>query len=394
MPQRAIEATLRGNLDDEQAWAVLGDLLSAQGDRRGELIALEQRILSAERVFERQVLRHQADDLFAAHYKTWLGALADSGDIAVSWRRGYITVAKIRQRLNPTLAILLELPASALLHTLEAPRAPGVQGLAAQLADWGRLETLRLPDPGFERVEPLARLETLEELALTQASITDLDSLRALPALSQLDLHGLRTSLQGLGEGFEALRRLNLSFHGHPDADGADTLQPLARLEQLEALDLGHAGWVDLSPLGALRRLEELVLASTDAFDLRPLGALAALRELDLRGSTSVADIEPLAGLSELEILRLNYTRVTDLRPLRVLPKLRVLDISGTAIHSVDDLMALPALERVVIHGSEIRDVEALISRGVRVDGRPPARVPSWRDIADEHLRDTDFDDR
>lgn len=386
MPRGELERVLRGDLEDEQAWAILGDLLSAAGDRRGELIALEQRRASATRAVERQFLQHRAEELFAEAYAAWMGPLAKSSALDVEWTRGFIVKATIHRRLVPTLESLLALPAAALLTRLDVPRASGFKRAAKLLADGADLRRLELRDPRFDDLSPVASLATLRRLVVARAAPTELATLGELSRLRALALPGLQTTLDGLGEpdGFPSLVDLDLSFHADPDVG----LEPLAARERLRTLDLGHAGWTDLHPIAGLGELEQLTLASTDVYDLRPLLGLQNLRELDLRGAAAVADIEPLGALANLETLRLAYTRIRDVAPLQVLPRLRVLDISGTSIRRPEGLLALPSLERVIIHGSALEDAQPLVDRGIRVDGRPPRALPSWRDLADQLLRD------
>lgn len=399
-----LEGALRRDPGDEQAWTVFGDLLSAAGDRRGELIALEQRALASARDFERKVLRHRIEELTRAEYASWLGPLAQSGDLDPGLVRGFAMDPQLRRHHPKTLEKLLAIESrtGALLRTLTAERATGCTKIAALLRErgLGDLHSLSLPDPAFERVAPLAKLDGLRRLELARAAPVDLASLGQLDQLDTLVLPSLRADLEPFADhgAFAALRRLDLSFHASPrlalgrasgrGARGDEhALAPLAGREQLLELDLGHAGWTELAPLAELRSLERLVLASTDVFDLRPIMSLTALRELDLRGARALADLSPLTGHAALESLRLAYTRVRDLRPLRVLPRLKMLDIEATPVASIDDLMAMPALERVIISGSAITNIDPLLERGVQVIGRPPVVTPSWRELANSLIR-------
>ncbi|MCA9697335.1 MAG: hypothetical protein KC431_07405 [Myxococcales bacterium] len=378
-----LEAALRRNPKDEASWAVFGDLLAGEGDSRGELIALEQRMASTERPFERQVLEHQALELSSRERRRWLGALADSGDVEVVWHRGFAVEATIHRRVPRNLGLLLASPTGALLHTLRLPRLESCKRLPTHLAGREILH-LELRNPGSSDFSALASLASLRSLTIAQAQVEDLAAFATLPALETLALPYLQSPLTGLAApGFPALRRLELPFHGAPRAAGDATLDPVAALARLVHLDLGHAGWTRVDALGGLAALETLVLCSTDVFDLRPLAGLASLRSLDLRGSTAVADLDPLAAISTLEHLRVGYTRVRSLRSLRPLPRLRHLDIAGTTIDDPQQLLALPALARLEIHGSSLQEVKTLIDRGIQVDGRPPPTQPTWRELAE-----------
>ncbi|NVB41134.1 hypothetical protein G6O69_25060 [Pseudenhygromyxa sp. WMMC2535] len=381
-------AALRRDPDDQHSWAVLADLLGAEGDSRGQLIALEQRLASVQRPLERQILEHQIAELFDRERPSWLGPLAAKVEVG-AWQHGFAIAATVHRQVARTIAALLASPTGSLLRALTLSEVSDCEAVASAIAEHP-LITLALTDPKSSHFAPLAALTPLRELSLARAKVEDLEALAALPELERLALPSLRSPLSGLAApGFSSLRELDLGFHGDPQIAGPATLDPLGAgaLTQLRSLDLGHAGWVDFAPLANLTELEALVLCSTDAFDLRPLAELGELRSLDLRGSTAVADLAPLANLTKLERLRLGYTRVRDLGPLRELPALRDLDLSGTNINTVDQLMTFPALERVEVHGSSLREVQRLVERGVRVDGRPPAQPPSWRDLADQLLR-------
>ncbi len=400
-------ASLRANLDDEAAWSVLGDLLAAQGDARGELIALDQRRVAraGERSLEVQVIEHRLAELFDRHVGTWLGRLARASNLELTWRRGFMVSATIHGRaaspstsaapaerlgIVSTLGHLLELPAAGLLRELTIPRLAActkpARLLAAAAANADRrvvLDSLALPMARCDRFAPLAELTDLRTLALTTTAPRDLVELAELPKLERLDLARSETDLLAFERGFAALRSLDL--RAHPNVAGAH-LDALATLTGLRELDLGEGSWTAIDPLVGLSALERLHLRGTDVFDLRPLARLGRLQLLDLRGCP-VADLEPLAELSELRELRIGWTRVRELGWLRSLTKLEVLEIAGTAVRELDPISDLPALTRIDVQGSDVRDVRSLSERGVQVIGRPQVSVPTWRDVAEGLLR-------
>lgn len=392
-------ARLRGNLDDEATWSVMGDLLAARGDARGELIALDQQLASlagndASRL-QHAVLAHRVGELASQLGREGLGPLATASNLEVTrWKRGFALAATIHGRpagsrsspgIVDTLERLLVRPCAPLLRELVIPRASSCSKAARLLAraafeQLAIVESLSLPHARCERFAALAELEHLHSLALGSTQVPDLATLRELPRLASLDLSRSHVDLRSLAEGFDALRTLDL--RGYPLEA---SLEPLRSCVELRELDLGEAQWRELEPLAPLRELERLHLRSTEAFDLRPLAGLSKLAFLDLRGSP-VSDLEPLAGL-ELEELRIGYTRVRDLRPLRTLRKLAVVELAGTPVKDLGPLLDLPALTKVDIKGSEVCDVEPLLARGVQVIGRPPPRARTWRDLAEDLLR-------
>jgi hypothetical protein len=396
-------ASLRSDLDDEATWSVLGDLLAAQGDAQGELIALDQRRAarsSGERSLEHQVVEHQIAELFDRHVASWLGPLARASNVELTWRRGFVLAATIHGRVAgavkgptnlgvvATLDRLLELPAAALLRELTIPRIAACRKPARLLADAAIarrvvLDMLALPHARCEQFGPLAELTDLRTLILSSTRPRDLAALADLAKLERLDLARSDSDLRAFERGFTALRTLDL--RAHPNVATAQ-LDSLAALVGLRELDLGEGGWESIAGLTALTGLERLHLRGTDVFDLRPLARLDRLRMLDLRGCP-VADLEPIAELHELRELRIGWTRVRELRCLRSLTKLEVLEIAGTAVREIDPLFDLPALVRIDVQGSDVRDVRPLTDRGVQVIGRPQVDSLTWRDVAEGLLR-------
>jgi Leucine-rich repeat (LRR) protein len=388
-----LEAALRRDLNDEPTWAVLGDLLAAEGDVRGELIALEQRAVGCERPFEKAVLEHRAAELFEREHRRWLGPLADAG-LEVTWMRGFATEVVIGHRHVSTLVKLLELPIAALLRKLVFVRPRGLSGLAAALAGWP-LERIELRLPGAESIAagrevdslaPLASLVQLRELIVDGGNSEGLDALAELPQLETLALRRNVGSLAGLGQGFAALRSLDLSARANVNALGVDALGPVAKLEALERLILHDGGWSDLTALAGLHALAHLDLRSTDVGSLASLAGLTRLETLDLSGCTEVTNVDALARLTKLTRLELAYTRVRRLAPLANLRALEFVELSGTQVRDLSPLFGLPALRKVGLEACEVDNLQPLRDRGVALIGvRTPE--PSWRDLAEGLLQ-------
>lgn len=388
MTRRELEAALRADPHDEQTWTVLGDLLAAAGDRRGELIALEQRAAACEPSVRRSELEHRATQLFERERRTWLGPLADAG-LDITWSRGFATQVVIARRHRATLETLLELPIAGLLRKLVLVRAPKLETLVTALADHP-LETLELRRPKHTDAGELAaltRLRGLRALSIDGGSSAGLAAIAELPDLHELTLRRCHGALDGLALGFEALTSLELSARAEAAALGPDALAPLATLASLRRLSLRDGGWSELAPLASLTALEHLDLRSTDVIELAPLSSLSSLSHLDLTGCTELTNLEPLAGLTALVHLALAYTRVRRLQPLARLESLAHIDLSGTPVRDLSPLFELPALRKLRLEVCEVDDLQPLRTRGVKLIGvrEPP---PSWRDLA-ETLRRT-----
>jgi hypothetical protein len=394
MARPQLEAALRRDPHDEHAWSVFGDLLVAQGDSRGELIALEQRAAASERPFERAVLEHRAAELFEHEHRRWLGPLADAG-LELTWVRGFVTKVVIARRHAASLDALLQLPTAALLGKVECVGTRSLGPIAKALGQHP-VASLGLRIPPVSNggsngrgvsLDQLARLEQLEQLEVEGSTTEGVEALHELPALRRLSLRRFDGDLEGLAHGFTRLRSLELSARANVDQLGPDALAPLAQLEGLRELVLNDGGWEQLEPLADLRALERLDLRSTDVSDLAPLAALTHMRELDLSGCTHLTNLEPLAQMLRLERIEIGYTRVRRLDVLAGLPALQVVELAGTPVHDLSPLFELPALRKVGVAACEIRSVQPLLDRGVLVVGlRAPE--PSWRDLAESLLRE------
>src|SRR5437588_12640993 len=98
--RRALEDELAANPEDLATHAAYADLLSEEGDRRGEFIqvqiALEDPELQPER---RQQLQQRELDLLAGHLEEWLGPLGPLlvgvEGVKLSMRRGWLDTLEI-----------------------------------------------------------------------------------------------------------------------------------------------------------------------------------------------------------------------------------------------------------------------------------------------------------
>jgi uncharacterized protein (TIGR02996 family) len=118
-----LHAHLAANPDDWPAWMVLGDLLSEQGDVRGELIRLEH--LHAEATPDaRGDLNRQLVALVKANEAAWRGPAPSGDGVTLDWRHGFIVGLELPwvEGSRDALAAFLAHPASRLLTTLAVTR--------------------------------------------------------------------------------------------------------------------------------------------------------------------------------------------------------------------------------------------------------------------------------
>lgn len=144
-------------------------------------------------------------------------------------------------------------------------------------------------------LRPLRRLPRLELLDLAGRPVDDLGPLAHLPGLRHLNL--LNTGVAELRP-IAGLRLTGLQLGNTQVRD----LEPLRAMTTLVDLDLHGTKVEDFTPLSLLRQLEGLGLGRTSIRDLAPLRGLARLERLDLQ-NTRVEDLTPLLGLSRLRSL-------------------------------------------------------------------------------------------
>ncbi len=227
---------------------------------------------------------------------------------------------------------------------------------------------------------PLTKLQTLRLQSYGNTSgtyVEDLGGLRGMSELKELNLN-----LDGIGSltGMEGLTSLTTCYIS--GADGTISLEPLRGLTKLQELSISGSGsdarTTDLSPLSGLTNLRSLSVSvdvnsleglesltglqtlsvSTDGLaSLKGVENLTQLRELSISGSgATYTDVDPLANLTSLQILRLpntdyNQNVVVDISGLAGLTSLQDLDIYGK-VESLAPLSGLTSLKALDYSGS------------------------------------------
>jgi Leucine-rich repeat (LRR) protein len=115
----------------------------------------------------------------------------------------------------------------------------------------------------------------------------------------------------------------------------------------------------DLDPLSGLTELQMLNVSGTQVSDLVPLTGLTQLESLGVSG-TQVSDLGPLSGLTQLGSLDVSETQVSDLGPLTGLTELRFLHVSGTQVSDLGPLTGLTQLRTLSVSGTQVSDLGPL----------------------------------
>ncbi|QKW08218.1 hypothetical protein HUT18_19370 [Streptomyces sp. NA04227] len=238
-----LERTLRERPDDDSAWGAYGTRLREQGDARGDLIRLEQRLGHLPPA-DRAALQSRIEELVAEHGKSWDAELPDGVSVPVR-RHGFpVKVAVDWQEGAPALVE-------------QALRGRFVTGLRIRSGeieddadDWYEDEDgfdedgMPLPQPPLD-VPGLAQLDLgdLTELDLAYFRVGDpgAEALAAASCAGRITTLDLRYT--GLGDTgiaalaasphFRAIRRLHLQ-HNQLTAEGVRALAGFAHLTELD----------------------------------------------------------------------------------------------------------------------------------------------------------------
>ncbi|MDC0721657.1 leucine-rich repeat domain-containing protein [Nannocystis bainbridge] len=127
----------------------------------------------------------------------------------------------------------------------------------------------------------------------------------------------------------------------------------------LVSLTLSFNEIADIGPLAGLTQLEVLNLRSNPVADFAPLAGLTALRELVLDGAVA-ADVSPLAAAKQLELLDIAWAPIDSLAPLAGLSALRELSAPGGAYLDIEALAALGSLVTLDISNTAVTDLGPL----------------------------------
>lgn len=197
----------------------------------------------------------------------------------------------------------------------------GVKGDISSLADVKLLPNLRvicIAAQNIADISPIASLTGLEKVEFKHNKISDISVLADLPALASAGLNG------------------------NPLTD----VSALGKCKGLRFLDLCDVRDYDPSFLNELGEFEFLDIAnSTNSYAY--LGD-RKVRELKL-GYTALDSLADLSGVTGLQSLEVKHSKLTSLSGIEPHTELTYLNIAHCAIDDLSPVLALPALQTLVI---------------------------------------------
>ncbi|WP_405796358.1 hypothetical protein [Streptomyces sp. NBC_01506] len=283
------QTLLRDHPDDHASWLAYGELLTEQGDARGELIQLERRH-ARTRPADRAALRRDIDALVAEHQERWDAELPQ-GVSVLARRYGFATrvevewsedaPALIERALRESFVTALRIAPGTTSEEDddydedefegEDPEFPPVEAGAlagldlSQLAELD-LSYLRIGGPGAQALAASAMTGRMHTLDLRYCSLDDvgLAALSAAPGLAdlrRLHLQGNSLTAEGMRSlhRFERLVELDLRYNSIGEA-GVDALLAAPFMGSLELLRLYRA---DVSAAGAKKLARDSRIPAT-----------------------------------------------------------------------------------------------------------------------------------
>lgn len=271
---------------------------------------------------------------------------------------------------------------------------------------------IQVPDP---HLEALIRGEVLEQGSSAPLVCGDVQDIKRFSFGNYDGDSGDISDLTGM-QHFSALQELDAKYNEISD------ISPLAGLVHLEHLDLDknnvsdisplrnlvNLKWIgfwannltDLSPLENLTRLEVVFLSENRISDLSPLANLTEVHTLFVIGeedygpTRGVRSLEPLAGLTQLQVLRLGRNRIDDITPVAGLDDLVWLELDDNQVSDISPLAGLPNLFAVKLAANYISDMSPLLDNDdfpaqlrITLPDPPPAVSTldlSWNCIPEE----------
>lgn len=141
----------------------------------------------------------------------------------------------------------------------------------------------------------------------------------------------------------------------------AHSLRELSLLGEDTRRHCGNRPGIDLEPLSGLTQLQVLELDCLGLRDISALAKLTKITELSLFGNP-ISDVSPLAGLTTLSDLSLIGAEVADLSPISSLTSLKYLIVDSNLVTDVSPLSTLKQLIFLSLSNNQISDLEPLSS--------------------------------
>ena len=123
--------------------------------------------------------------------------------------------------------------------------------------------------------------------------------------------------------------------------------------ERIKHLSLAGMGLTDIAPLAKLTKIRSLNLDYNEISDLTPLAGLVELEKLHL-GSNQITDLSPLKNLKKLEFIPLFRNQISDLSPIANWSQAEHLALYCNPVSDLRPLHGLAKLRKVKLQGNPV----------------------------------------
>lgn len=246
-------------------------------------------------------------------------------------------------------------------RTVNSKASNKINLLPPEMVRLKKLKILFASNLGLENIDILGDMPHLEHLALGSSNpIKDIACLAHLSNLRGLEApYNHNTSIDlnyNVLRNAKNLRYLNIGF---PIPYIAKYISILEGLTNLRHLMIG-GNLADLLPLANLSELEVLFARCCNITDISALAKLKKMETLILERNYNITNIESLAGLSKLRFLNLESNSVKDISPLSNLLNLNYLMLNFNQISDISPLAKLTVLETLKLNNNQIKSIDAL----------------------------------
>lgn len=216
-----------------------------------------------------------------------------------------------------------------------------------------KLTLLALDSTQVSYTKPLADLKNLKIVRMNNTLISDLSAFQDLPHIERIYCDQTKIN-RAVAESFMASRRGVLVIYDSKDLQGwweslaapwqrvfkeaaktatTPTNEDLVKITNLDSINVADNDQLkDVEPLQRLQKLQALIVNGTEIQNLSPLQEHRRIKTLDI-SNTPVNDISVLRHFTDLSLLRADKSKIESLEPLKGLRHLKRIYADETGIN-------------------------------------------------------------
>jgi Leucine-rich repeat (LRR) protein len=228
----------------------------------------------------------------------------------------------------------------------------------------GKIEkaTLTLKKVSAEQaLKAIKAFSGVEELRLSDVPVTDLNFLKEMPNLKELDISGdsefAPIDISAIS-GNQKLEEVEFSSCKILDLAPISTCANLKKFTSYSSKILSNT----ISPLKDLANLEELSLYGTQVDDFAHLAPLAKLKKINVYATKPIEggklDYDHLSAIKSLEEIKAGLTDMTSVAFLKDLPKIKSIEFLAEEIKDLETLENCKSIEYIMFWSHHNTDLD------------------------------------